>query len=278
MINSKPLVSVILPTYNRARLLPRAIDSVLNQTYKNLELIIIDDGSTDNTDEIVSRYQASDSRVRYLKNSRNSGAPVSRNRGIKAAEGEYIAFQDSDDEWTLPKLRVTLKAFTIHDADVVYSQYKIVGSNTVLPCFNKQVSKRIYPIILKSNFISLPTATVKKVVFKDNMFDTKLPRLQEWDLWIRLRNKKFVFIEKPLVNSSLTENSISTDKAALRQAVNIFISKYLSTISTYKELKYFYLGMIKLLFYNNEFGRCMLLIIYFPYFFIKRLFQGNMDD
>lgn len=97
-----PLVSVIIPTYNRVRTLPAAIDSVLNQTYKNLELIVMDDGSEDGTEQYVRNI--ADPRIRYRKSERNMGPSAARNNGAKLAAGEYLAFQDSDDEWMPDKL------------------------------------------------------------------------------------------------------------------------------------------------------------------------------
>ncbi len=130
-----PLISVVLPTFNRKRLLPRAINSVLNQTYKNLELIIIDDGSTDNTEEIVKAY--SDTRIRYCKQKLNRGGSAARNAGIKLAKGELISFQDSDDEWLPEKLERQVRKFSEvgDDVGVIYCGYESVFERTkeVLP-------------------------------------------------------------------------------------------------------------------------------------------------
>ena len=98
--SNKPLVSVILPTYNRARLVSRSINSVLKQTYNNFELIIIDDGSTDNTKQIINSFN--DNRIVYLKHNHNKHASAARNTGIAKSKGELIAFLDDDDQW-LPK-------------------------------------------------------------------------------------------------------------------------------------------------------------------------------
>lgn len=118
-----PLVSIIIPTYNRADTLPRAIDSVLGQSYDNLELIIVDDGSTDNTKEVVKSYD--DPRIRYIKLEKNSGAPVARNRGVDEAGGDYIAYLDSDDEFLPDRLERQLEEFARlgEDTGVVYSDW-----------------------------------------------------------------------------------------------------------------------------------------------------------
>lgn len=101
------LVSIIMPSYNTASFISKTIESVLNQTYKNWELLIVDDCSTDDTDEIVSKYN--DKRIVYLKNEKNSGAAISRNRALRNAKGKWIAFLDSDDLWHPTKLEKQIK-------------------------------------------------------------------------------------------------------------------------------------------------------------------------
>ena len=94
----RPTVSVIIPTYNRAYLIDRSIQSVLNQTYQDFELIVVDDGSTDNTEDIIRQFQEKDKRIKYIKYDKNKGGSAARNTGIKNSVRKYIAFQDSDDE------------------------------------------------------------------------------------------------------------------------------------------------------------------------------------
>ena len=101
-MNQGQKVSVIIPTYNREKLVPRAIQSVLDQTWQDLELIVVDDGSTDRTEQVVSGF--TDDRIRYVRLDKNSGVSHARNIGIESAQCEYIAFQDSDDEWLPEKL------------------------------------------------------------------------------------------------------------------------------------------------------------------------------
>lgn len=107
------LVSIIMPSYNTAKYISESINSVIEQTYKNWELIIVDDCSTDNTDEVVAQYD--DPRIIYLKNEKNSGAAVSRNKALRAAKGEWIAFLDSDDLWEPTKLEKQLKFMIDND-------------------------------------------------------------------------------------------------------------------------------------------------------------------
>ena len=109
MNGKTPKVSVIIPTYNRAHLVGRAIRSVLNQTYQDFEIIVVDDGSTDNTEEVVKSFN--DPRIRYIRHEKNRGGSAACNTGIRAARGEYIAFQDSDDEWLPEKLEKQMQVF-----------------------------------------------------------------------------------------------------------------------------------------------------------------------
>ncbi|WP_262370105.1 glycosyltransferase family 2 protein [Dictyoglomus thermophilum] len=113
-----PEVSIIIPTYNRERLLPRAIESVRRQTYKNWELLIIDDRSTDNTEILVKKYISLDDRIIYLKNERKKGPAGARNFGILNSKGKYIAFLDSDDEWSEIHLEESIDVLKNYDIKV----------------------------------------------------------------------------------------------------------------------------------------------------------------
>ena len=115
------MISVIIPTYNRGRCIQRSIDSVLSQTYKDIELIIVDDGSTDQTEEVVKKYE--DPRIRYIK-AGHGGAGAARNRGVFEAKGEYIAFQDSDDYWQPQKLERQLERMKNVDADILFCAFE----------------------------------------------------------------------------------------------------------------------------------------------------------
>lgn len=116
------LVSIIMPSYNTERLIADSIESVLNQTYQNWELIIVDDCSTDNTDMVVASF--TDSRIKYLKNEKNSGAAVSRNRALREAKGKWIAFLDSDDLWASEKLEKQIKFMEENDYHFSYTNYE----------------------------------------------------------------------------------------------------------------------------------------------------------
>ena len=126
------MVSIIMPSYNTAAYIKKTIDSVISQTYQQWELIIVDDCSTDNTDEIVGSL-LNDSRIRYIKNEKNCGAAVSRNRAIKEARGKWIAFLDSDDLWMPEKLEKQIAFMENHKYSFSYTNYEEIdeeGSST----------------------------------------------------------------------------------------------------------------------------------------------------
>lgn len=118
------LVSIVMPSYNTAKFISVAIESVLMQTYQNWELLIVDDCSTDNTDEVVSKYD--DRRIIYLKNEKNSGAAFSRNKALKRAKGKWIAFLDSDDLWYQTKLEEQIEFMKKNKYYFSYTNYREV--------------------------------------------------------------------------------------------------------------------------------------------------------
>lgn len=122
-------VSVILPVYNADKSLEKTILSVLNQTYTDFELIIIDDGSTDNSHQVEIKFNESDSRVRLVFNDKNYGVSYSRNRGIDISKGQYIAFIDADDKWFPTKLTEQLDYIEDNNVNWVFSNYKYVSKN-----------------------------------------------------------------------------------------------------------------------------------------------------
>jgi len=166
-----PKVSIIIPTYNRTDLLPRAIQSVINQTYKDWELLIIDDGSTDNTKEIVEEFVKKDPRIRYFYKE-NGGQGSARNLGIKNAKGEYIAFLDSDDEWLPEKLDKQIHALSTTEekcgfcfCDVIIQINKKSFNEDKKICYSGQSIFFIDTICAR--FVILPsTLMIKSIVVK----------------------------------------------------------------------------------------------------------------
>jgi glycosyltransferase involved in cell wall biosynthesis len=226
-----PKVSVIIPTYNRAEFIGRAISSVLTQTFEDFELLVVDDASTDRTRQVV--HQIRDDRIRFIAHKANKGGSAARNTGIKQAEGNYIAFLDDDDEWLPNKLQRQVELLDAADQEVgaVYSGFYFVmqqNKSTVkkyLPCHNGV----LYHELLAQNLIKTATTVVvrEECLEKAGFFDEMLPSCQDWDMWIRIaRRHKFVFVKEALCTVYVHGKQISTDLQAKIAGRERMIDKY----------------------------------------------------
>lgn len=215
------MISVILPTYNRAATIERAIDSVLNQTYSDIEVIVVDDGSSDNTGEIIQGIR--DERLRYIKNTENKGACAARNIGIISAKGEYIAFQDSDDIWHRDKLEKQLKVIQITNADVVFCKRNIVKKSGIYKDYLRQKEGFISE---KESVLKIGTQVIfgKTSIFKEISFDERLPRLQDCEILYRIHERYTIYCEdKVLVDYYDSDDAISASPGKLLQACEIIL-------------------------------------------------------
>lgn len=205
---SAPIISVVIPTYNRADMVARAVSSVVEQTFTTWELLIIDDGSDDGTKETIERFD--DPRIHYVRHSINRGAQAARNTGIQTSIGQYIAFLDSDDEWHPKKLEKQLNLFLQSDDDdlgVVLCDISIIddvtGKNVVIPSSGKPVRGWVYDDLLAGRLKGPKTSRVlvkKLAMSSDINFDESLPASQEMDFLIRMAAKcKFGYVSEPLV-------------------------------------------------------------------------------
>lgn len=215
-MNKIPTISVIITTYNRADLLPRAIDSVLNQTYKDFELIIVDDGSTDNTREIVENFKQKDSRMVYIYQE-NQGLPSALNKGLSVVRGEFIAFLDSDDEWLPLKLE---KQYLILKENNKYSGVTCYGN-----IIYESGSKKYYVSLLKQKngatindlllgkFPAIPSSLLikKEVINKTGYYDEFFKLSTDADMMIRIfkNNFKIYVIEEPLFNYFIHQKNLT---------------------------------------------------------------------
>ncbi|MEM2507240.1 MAG: glycosyltransferase, partial [Nitrososphaeria archaeon] len=195
-------VSIIIPTYNRAHLISRAIQSVLNQTYQNFEVIVVDDGSTDNTREVIKRFQRRDSRIRYIRHDINKGVSAAKNTGIKSAKGKYIAFIGDDDEWFASKLKkqVALLQKSGNNVGIVHTNCYI-NNGQKLTIFNKNYPfDQSFKRILEGNFIADFTCLIKQECFDEvGYFDEQIPCGEDWEFHIRtLRRYRYAYIHEPL--------------------------------------------------------------------------------
>lgn len=240
-MKKNPKVSVVLPTFNRARELPRSIYSVLSQTFSDLELIIVDDASTDGTEEVVKRI--GDRRIRYIKLDENVGGAEARNVGIRAASGDIVAFQDSDDEWTVCKLAKSVKELE-SDSDVgaVFSAFLQLDKKgcTQMPLGAGSIKlNKFYDCLLWRNYVDTPTLVARRsLLYAVGGFDASMPRYQDWELALRLAKiTQFKFIDEPLIISHVSENSITQNKKAHRVALEKIYDKHAVAINKNRALK-----------------------------------------
>lgn len=194
------MISVVIPNYNRGALVCEAVKSVLNQTYHDIEVIVVDDGSTDDSVERLNSIE--DSRLRIICMLRNQGACKARNIGIHEAKGDYICFLDSDDKWKLNKLDTQLRYMKMNDVDACFSAYDYIGLDG-----HKEVRPKrwenttdIYEQLLCRNFVTTGTLLAKKEVFRTCLFDEKLLRYQDWDIALQISSHyKLGFINSSLL-------------------------------------------------------------------------------
>jgi glycosyltransferase involved in cell wall biosynthesis len=218
------LISIILPTYNRIRFIPQAIESVLKQTYTNWELIIIDDGSTDGTERIVNEYLNENSRIRYYRQPKK-GASAARNFGLNIAKGSYVTFLDSDDIYHPDKLNVQLYKALECNSRIVLCFSDIVENNVVI-----RTKKPIEVDDLKSSLLKkvpnvyagTPLLFVDSTLIHQNKvrFDESLPAMQDFDFLISLSE----YSNYKVVNEVLyTENRFAIER--VHSVENVFLAE-----------------------------------------------------
>lgn len=187
----KSLVSIIIPSYNRGKSIARAVQSVLDQTYANVEVIVVDDCSTDDTPAIMKSKFANENKVIFHRLKNNSGACVARNTGVKLSHGKFIGFLDSDDVFLPKKLDKQLALLESTGASLCATDYLYVdenGEEKVIQVHPNNMD-RVYKDLLYCNFITTGTLIGMRECFLEMAFDETLPRYQDWDLVLRLSQK-----------------------------------------------------------------------------------------
>lgn len=206
---------MIFPCYNGERWLRNAIESVLEQSYRDFELVIIDDGSTDNTPNIISSY-ASHKRVHCIFQE-NRGFSAANNRGIIESEGSFVGFIGQDDLWLPHKLQEQMDYQKKHeDVDLIHSNLYHINSNGIVtrkrnPKIPDFLSTReLIEYLFFRNFICFQTAIVRRECFQDvGLFDERMVAFSDHDLWLRIANKfKFGYIDRPLVKKRYHQNQL----------------------------------------------------------------------
>ena len=234
------MISIIIPTYNRANIINRTIMSVLAQTEKDLEVIIIDDGSTDNTCNIIKNLN--DNRIQYFYK-KNGGAASARNLGLSKAQGKYITFLDSDDCWPERYLEVMLTSLQINDEfGAAYSPITIIyPDGSRITSYKKPEGKNgwITLDLFKNNFIWTPAILFKASVLKDFYFDENLVVSEDSDAWLRLSLcTKFLFV--PEIEAFVNISSDSLCKKTTNPYYRLHsLERFYFKLNGYKIIPYY---------------------------------------
>jgi len=226
LMEPHPTVSVVIPTYNRLDLLPRAIDSALNQTYEDLECLVVDDASKRNPQSVIETY--SDKRLRYLMHDKNKGLGAARNTGIENASGKYVAFLDDDDEWFPTKLEEQVQIFeqASDEVAIVYTWMNYyTQSGELVKKYHPTHEGDIFPDVLDGQPIGAGSTllTRKSIVSEIGGFDESLPRGIDGDFIRRIaRNYEIKYVPEVLVKYYVGhghDRITSTDPQGIRNAI-----------------------------------------------------------
>jgi len=245
--NNFPLVSVIIPAFNSEKYIEQTITSALNQTYKNLEIIVVDDGSTDRTLEIVKQLSEKDNRIKYFSIPPAGRPSVPRNFGIQKANGEFIAFLDSDDLWHKRKIANQLKrliespsAAFIYSMSITFGAVSLFSAQYELLPLPFRAAKNRNDLLKIGNTIPLSSVIVRK----DNLLDVNgfdedpLLQIEDYDLWIRLSEiNDFVFLPALFVKYRIHSTQFSVDWETHKKRLNYLSKKRMITLPEYKKIR-----------------------------------------
>lgn len=235
-------VSIILPTYNRAHSIRRSIESIRRQTYPHWELLVVDDGSTDRTEEIVAEIAASDARIHYYRQLQNRGVAAARNEGIRQARYDFIAFQDSDDVWKEEKLSKQMRVFDEKPrVGMVYCAFegeKQDGTKIQIPDGSMGIENlqgNMYRLLLQRNVIDAPTVVIRKECLeKTGGFDETLTCLEDWELFLRIaREYEIGYAEDALLISDIHNTGVSSRVGGYFQARCVMVVRHKAALLEY---------------------------------------------
>jgi glycosyltransferase involved in cell wall biosynthesis len=227
MEQNLPKVSVVIPAYNAMTYLPKAVESVLRQTFTNFEVLIIDDGSSDHIVPWAS--QVEDHRVRLISQE-NQGLPGARNTGIAHAQGEYIAFLDADDLWDPTKLEKQVRCLEENLAvGLVHTWMLLVDEQdkSTGRVMKSNAQRDAWKQLVEKNVIACPSVIVRRCCFETvGVFDRNLRSIEDWDMWIRIASRyPFAVIKEPLAYYRQLSTSMSKNCQVMEQAFYIVIEK-----------------------------------------------------
>lgn len=207
------LVSIIIPYFKKKNYIKKAITSVLRQTYQNFEVIIVFDDKDLSDVDLINNIKKLDKRIFVIFNSKNIGAGLSRNKGIKYAKGDLIAFLDSDDIWKKNKLELQIKFMKSKRADFSFTSYEIINSDAIKKYKREAKSKLNYESLIRSCDVGLSTVMMKKKLFNSYCKFPNLKTKEDYVLWLKLAKKKIVLygLNVALTQWRVTNNSLSSN-------------------------------------------------------------------
>ena len=239
------LVSVIIPTYNRVNSLTDSLTSITNQTYKNIELIVVDDNSLDNTKEIICSLEIPN--LKFLTHEKNLGAPAARNSGIKNCTGDFIAFMDDDDMWHPEKIERQLNYLIQNpEADAVFCEFKYVLKNKFYYPDKIMFDNNLLDLSLNRSLGSFSLPLIRKnCIDVTGLIDINLPSCQDWDYWIRLvQNFNLKKISDCLVTRNLSKDQITSDINKKIKGREYLLNKHWDLISKYPVIENMHLSRL----------------------------------
>ena len=260
---SQPLVTVITPLFNAQDFIGETIESVLDQTYQNWEMIIVDDCSTDNSRDIVKKYEAKESRIKLIELEKNFGGPARpRNVGLDISKGDYLAFLDADDVWLKNKLQVQINEMLVNNLDFTSTDSKFIDDNSIDTIINKHKiviffkkikRKATLSDVIKGSFISTSSAIVSKNFISKFDENKDFIGVEDMYLWMKILNEKNVrykYIRDKLIKYRVSSASLSERGVNQKQAIkaNLCILKFILDNQKFEYIKYFYIRIIKLAF------------------------------
>ena len=207
------LVSVIIPSYKLEKFISKTIESVINQTYSNWEMIIVDDCSPDKSNEIIEKYMQKDNRIKLIKLNKNNGSAVARNTAIKEARGRYIAFLDADDLWLPKKLEKQIEFMKKNDLSFTYSSYYLIDEEeNPLGVYNT-IPEITYESMLKTCSVGCLTAIYDSQKL-GKMYMPNILKRQDYGLWLKILKRigKTKGMLEPLAVYRIRKNSVSSNK------------------------------------------------------------------
>lgn len=232
------LVSVIIPTYNRAHIVTEAIESVLAQTYQSYEIIVVDDGSTDNTAEVLKKYG---NKIKYYYQD-NKGVSAARNRGIREANGDFIAFLDSDDLWKSDKIEKQVIVFQENqDLGLVYSYAEFLTVSTgKIQIKPRVICSNLRDLVEKDAILPTPTVMIRKKCLADiGLFAETIPGIEDFDLWFRIAEKyTFSFIPAVLAKARYFGPNLSSESDKMSHGYLIIYNKIISKYQRIFDVRY----------------------------------------